>query len=537
MEEVGFSRKKGNSNLKIHLYFASSKRLPLPTLYYPQMKKLSALVLRLRTKLVSVVVLAALIASMVGVSSASADSTILGTTGSYPIEIAIDSIGNIYTTNLIGRNVSKITPAGVSTILGTTGSDPRSLTFDSDGNIYTANYGSNNVSKITPAGASSILGTTGSRPIGMTIDSAGNIYTANYSSNNVSKITPAGASSILGTTGSSPYAITIDSAGNIYTANYDSNNVSKITPAGASSILGTTGSNPHGITIDSAGNIYTANIGSDNISKITSLTAPGAPTIGTATALLPTSASISFTAPASDGGATIETYTATSTPGSITSRVLQSGSGSITITGLTPSTAYTFRVTASNSVGTSSASGATVSITMPASQSEIDAAAVATQKAAEAKREAEKQAARNEILNLVKTYKDINLELFIKAEIYGVTSANIAVVQAEISALPQTSRADLSQVLKIARKYEVVGKIASDQFASVYSDNLIEIGLIPQGSKYKAALTAAIRKLSQSDRSSYASIKQAIDVEMADIQARKDRLAKAIARNASRYLK
>jgi hypothetical protein len=289
---------------------------------------------------------------------------------------------------------------------------------------------------------------------------------------------------------------------------------------------------------------YSVTLGGTNV-KLGSLiavaapavTAPGAPTIGSATALSPTSASISFTAPASDGGATIETYTATSTPSSITGRVLQSGSGTITITGLTPSTAYTFRVTASNSAGTSSASGATVSITMPASQAEIDAAAVAAQKTAEAKREAEKQAARNEILNLVKTYKDINLELFIKAEVSGVTAANIAAVQAEISGLPQSSRADLSQVLKIARKYEVVGKIASDQFASVYSDSLIEIGLIPQGSKYKAALTAAIKKLPQSNRSTFTLIKKAIDVEMADIQARKERLAKVIARNTSRYPK
>jgi hypothetical protein len=278
-------------------------------------------------------------------------------------------------------------------------------------------------------------------------------------------------------------------------------------------------------------------LSSNNVSKITSVTVPGAPTIGSAMALSPTSASISFTAPTSNGGATIETYTATSTPGSITGRVLQSGSGSITITGLTPSTAYTFRVTASNSAGTSSASGATVSITMPASQSEIDAAALAAQKAAEAKREAEKQAARNEITNAVKTSQDVKLEMFTKAEISGVTAANIAAVQTEISALPQSSRVDLSQVLKIARKYEVVGMVASDRVASIYSDSLIEIGLITKGSKHKAALTAAIKKLPASERSSFASIKKVIDAEMDEIQARKDRLANVIARNASRYTK
>jgi hypothetical protein len=176
--------------------------------------------------------------------------------------------------------------------------------------------------------------------------------------------------------------------------------------------------------------------------------------------------------------------------------------------------------------------------TPPANQSENNAAALAAQKAIdEAKRLAEKRAARDEITNLVKANKDVALELFTKAEINGVTTANIAAVQAEISSLPQISRADLSEVLKIARKYEVVGKIASDQFASVYSDSLIEIGLIPKDSKNKATLTAAIKKLAPSDRSSYALIKKAIDAKVAENQARKDRLANVLGRNTSRFSK
>ena len=266
-------------------------------------------------------------------------------------------------------------------------------------------------------------------------------------------------------------------------------------------------------------------------------TAPGAPTIGSATALSPTSVSITFTAPANNGGATIETYTATSTPGSITGRVFQSGSGSITITGLTPSTAYTFRVTAANSAGTSSASGATASITTPPSESERTAAALAAEKAAAAKREAEKQEARAEIKNSLVTSKVISLEMFTKAEISGITAENIAEVQNEIAALPQISRADLNQVLKIARKYEVVGKIASNQVATVLPVTLIEIGLIPEDSKYKAAITSTIKRLPASDRSSYASIKKAIDAKMAEIQTRKDRLANVVARINSRYSK
>ncbi len=201
-------------------------------------------------------------------------SSTLGTTGSNPMAITIDSAGNIYTANDGSDTVTKILPDGTSTTAwATTGSKPHGITIDSAGNIYTVNHVSNTVTKITPEGDSSTLGTTGSNPHAITIDSAGNIYTANMGSNTVTKITPDGTSTTpWATTGSFPHAITIDSAGNIYTANRNSNTVTKITPDGTSTTSwATTGSStgPRGITIDSAGNIYTANFGSDTVTKIT----------------------------------------------------------------------------------------------------------------------------------------------------------------------------------------------------------------------------------------------------------------------------
>ena len=91
--------------------------------------------------------------------------------------------------------------------------------------------------------------------------------------------------------------------------------------------------------------------------------APGAPIIGTATKLSSTSARIAFTAPASDGGAAISTYTVSSTPGNI---VASAATSPITITGLTPATAYTFTVKATNFVGESISSQPTASITTDA---------------------------------------------------------------------------------------------------------------------------------------------------------------------------
>jgi len=103
-------------------------------------------------------------------------------------------------------------------------------------------------------------------------------------------------------------------------------------------------------------NIYGNASANSNATSNVAAIIPGAPTIGTATTTSLTSATVAFTAPASNGGSTIQSYTATSSPGGITGTLTQAGSGTITVAGLTTGTSYTFTVTVTNLIGTSSSS-------------------------------------------------------------------------------------------------------------------------------------------------------------------------------------
>ena len=127
------------------------------------------------------------------------------------------------------------------------------------------------------------------------------------------------------------------------------------------------------------------------------------------------------------------------------------------------------------------------------------------------------------------------MDLFKDAAIPGVNADNFAQVQAEILALPETAKIELAQVLKIARKYEVIGKIGSEQIYALPISAFIEVGLIPATSKNKMALTRAVKRVGQNERNSYAEIQAIIAVEAASIKARKDRLAAVIASIRNRF--
>ena len=108
---------------------------------------------------------------------------------------------------------------------------------------------------------------------------------------------------------------------------------------------------------------------------LTPATLPEAPTGVAASLSADTEAFVWWSAPASDGGSAVATYTVTASPGEATCAT--SGALSCTVTGLTIGTAYTFTVTATNGVGTGPASTASdpVAVTAPDAPSGVVASA------------------------------------------------------------------------------------------------------------------------------------------------------------------
>lgn len=95
---------------------------------------------------------------------------------------------------------------------------------------------------------------------------------------------------------------------------------------------------------------------------VTPATVPGAPTRVTGTSSEPGKVTITFTAPASNGGSATTEYVITSSPGGLTCIATVPSTG-CEITGLTNGTAYTFTAIARNLVGNSANSTASAAVT------------------------------------------------------------------------------------------------------------------------------------------------------------------------------
>jgi sugar lactone lactonase YvrE len=244
-----------------------------------------------------------------------ADGTGANASFFYPLALAIDSTGNLYTAEIGNYLVRKITPAGVvTTVSGNDGPIISvAITIDRTGNLFASNKGT--IRKVKPDGTSTILAGTenvlGSAdgtgaaaqfraPFGFVADSAGNVFVADRDNNTIRKITPAGVVTTFAglapenSTGTSDgmgsaarfkqlASTAVAPSGDVYVADSLNSVVRKISPAGVvTTVAGSAGqkgnadgkgntarfSAPYGIAIDPSGNAYVTDTGNHTIRKI-----------------------------------------------------------------------------------------------------------------------------------------------------------------------------------------------------------------------------------------------------------------------------
>ncbi len=346
-----------------------------------------------------------------------------------PLGLAVDSADNLYIAEGNNSRIRKVDTSGnISTVAGTSAgfsgdggaatsaqiNSPFGVGVDSAGNIYIGDTGNQRIRKVDTSGNISTIGGTGSAgsggdggaataaqintPMQVVVNSAGEVYFVDYGNSRIRKIDTSGNMQAFAGTGvaglsgdggaatsaqlNSPRAVIVASDDTVYIADTSNSRIRHVDGSGnISTVAGTSSgysgdggdatlaqlSSPQGVAVSSTGILYIGDTSNRRIRRVLSAVVPDAPTIGTATAG-DAQATVTFTAPASDGGAAITTYTATSSPGGFTGTCAGPTACSITVTGLTNGTSYTFTVTATNSVGTGSASAASNAVTPKTAQ-------------------------------------------------------------------------------------------------------------------------------------------------------------------------
>ena len=199
--------------------------------------------------------------------------------------------------------------------------------------------------------------------------------TASDSSNSVTPYTTPGApTSVLATPGNGSATVSFGAPSSDGYNTIDSYTVTAtdVTNSGDGGQTSTDTESPIVISGLTNGDSYTFTVTAHNAAgdgtpssattSIVPFTTPDAPTSVTATAGS-SSASVSFTAPAFDGGRSIDSYTVTSDPGAYTCTTANGSTTTCEVTGLSAGTSYSFTVTALNFAGNGSASSPSNSVT------------------------------------------------------------------------------------------------------------------------------------------------------------------------------
>jgi len=288
-----------------------------------------------------------------------------------PAGVATDASGNVYIADTGNNVVRKVSGGNITLFAGSYAAGysgdgglataaklnfPVSLTVDGSTNVFIADENNGAIRKV--AGGTITTAFPFASPQSVAVDSGGNLYIAN--AGNAWKVTPGGSVSsiasvftrgvavgpgdrVLGASDATQEVYLFTATGPVVVAGNGATGVSGDGgPATAAQLF-----YPVAVALDSAGDIFITDLHNQRIRRVQAYTAPSAPLAVHAVAGNQ-SATVTWTAPASNGGLALTTYTVTPSVGP---PILVSGSPPPTTTvvsGLANGTSYTFTVTAAN---------------------------------------------------------------------------------------------------------------------------------------------------------------------------------------------
>ncbi|MFC4306770.1 S-layer homology domain-containing protein [Cohnella boryungensis] len=324
-----------------------------------------------------------------------------------PTGVAVDAAGNVYVADRDNHRIQKLDfsqgASGVWSVLAQgRGSAPGQFEFpndiaiDHEGNVYVADINNFRIQKLdVSSGQWQVLGYGKGNgpgefdyPSGVAVDGDGNLYVADTDNHRIQKMNVSllenppsdwqpgdewevvgyGEGNGLGQF-SEPFDVSLDGRGNVFVADLGNHRIQMLDASNGTwrqwgKADGQPGSNPGefssptGLSVSGSGDIFIADYANHRLQKWT-YDRPDAPTNVSATAGNG-EATVSFSAPANDGGSIVTDYIVTANPGGAT----VSGSGSpLKVSGLTNGTSYTFTVVAVNSYGSSLPSKASNAVT------------------------------------------------------------------------------------------------------------------------------------------------------------------------------